>query len=587
MRSADIILKSRAIFTGYAEQPFSGCVVIAGNRIEYVGSDEAILNEYVAAGAKVYDMGDRLIMPGLHDAHLHFYMSGLYASPYVKVSFTDTSEKQCVDGMRDFAETIPKERWLIGAGWYHPLWDDPVLPTKYSLDEAFPDRPVCMVSTDCHTLWVNSEGLKRLHLTENSVPPEGGSYGRMENGELSGTIHEAAAFSLIKEIYQFSAEEEDLFYTEFIKCLNDYGITSVCDMSMMPREGADFVRDDIYERLLETGKLTVRVSMYPTLTEDLSRVRSMRAKYTGQVLRCQGVKQFMDGVSPCHTAYLKEDYANAAYAGERGRLTVPEDRMRRLVQLAVKEGLSVRVHTIGDQAIHLMLDIIEETMDACADEASCQSEMLLQGEGSYFEETSSQGEAVSQGWNPIQNRELHQRKAQLRHVLEHLENFQAEDIPRMAQLGVIPSVQPPHAVLDPNGVERDLGPERIRLMWPFRSLIDSGCTLAFGTDSPVVEVNPFYGIYNAVTRRSAYTGEPEGGWMPHERITLAEALSAYTYGAACASLREGELGTLESGKLADVIVLDCNPFQEKEERILTIKPVVTIMDGKVIKWEIQ
>ncbi len=290
MKKSDMIIKSNAIFNGCVADPRPGIVAIRENVIQYVG-DEALMPEFLGEDTKVYDMGDKLVMPGLHDAHLHFYMSGLYASPLVKVSLTDTSEEQCVAGLAEIADSIPKDKWLLGAGWYHPLWDDPVLPTKHSLDAAYPDRPVCMVSGDCHTMWLNSVGLAKLGLDDSVKDPVGGHYGRLENGELSGTIHEAAATALVRQIYDFTEEEEDGFYKNFIKQLNSYGITAVCDVSMMAAEGADFVRDDIYERLLENGDLTVRVSMYPTLRMDLSRVRDMQEKFTGDVLRCQGAKQ--------------------------------------------------------------------------------------------------------------------------------------------------------------------------------------------------------------------------------------------------------------------------------------------------------
>lgn len=280
--------------------------------------------------------------------------------------------------------------------------------------------------------------------------------------------------------------------------------------------------------------------MFPALSMDLSRAMDMREKYDGEILRCQGLKQFMDGVSSCHTAYLKEPYANAYFEGDRGKPTISEDEMRKLVMHAVENDFSVRVHTIGDQAIHVLLDIFEEA------------------EAKYG------------------------KKPYLQHTLEHLENFQKEDIARLAKDHVIPSVQPPHALIDPNGIERDLGLERAQDMWPFRRMLDTGSTLAFGTDSPVVEINPFYGIYNAVTRQSAYSQEPAGGWMPHEKITLAEALSAYTYGSACASSRQDKVGSLAPGKLADIVVLDRNLFAGTPEDIIRAEVEMTVMDGKVV-----
>lgn len=539
---ADMILKSQAVFRGIIAEPTESIVAIKGSRIVYVGDVEK-MQEYLGEDTKVYDFGNKLIMPGFHDAHIHMYMSSMYASPYIKVIKKNKSEEQCVADLKELAEKdldLEKDRWLIGTGWYHPLWEDPRLPTKASLDAAFGDRPVCMVSRDCHTMWFNSAGLLKAGLSKGSTPPEGGTYDYLENGELSGVVHEAATFALNAVVYTFPQNEELDCYRKFIRQLNAYGITSVCDVSMMPGEGLDFVRNDIYEKLLESGELTVRVNMYPTLGMNLDRPLKMREKYTGQVLKCTGVKQFQDGVSSCHTAYLKEDYTNAHFPGDRGKPTIPVESMRKMILHAAENDFSVRIHAIGDQAIHELLDIFEEA------------------------------------------EKIYGRKPYLQHTLEHLENFQTEDIGRLAKAHVLPSVQPPHVMIDTIGVERDLGSERVKDMWPFRRLLDAGSTLAFGTDSPCVGVNPFYGIYNAVTRQSVHDQEPKGGWLPTEKITLAEALSSYTYGSACAASMEHDTGTLAPGKLADIAVLDRNLFDIDPEQIPDTKVVMTIMDGKIV-----
>lgn len=538
MKKADKIVISKAIFTGCAKKAEPGMVAVRGNRIVYSGPADK-LEDFKGADTEIFDMGDKLVIPGFHDAHLHFYMSALYASPYVAVSMADTSEEQCVASLAETAKLVPKNRWLIGAGWYHPLWDKPVLPTKKSLDRVYPDRPVVMISQDCHTYWLNSAGLKRLGLDRNCTAPVENGYERDADGELTGVIHEGAAIALNSQIYDFTPEEENRFYQDFLKVLNSYGITSVCDVSMMYLPGADFIRDDIYARLLKKEKLTARIHMYPTLREDLGRPLEMMDKYQGEILRCQGTKAFFDGVSPCHTAYLKEPYANAFFEGDCGHPTIPEEEMRKLVLNAHRRDMPVRIHAIGDQAIHRLLD--------------------------FFEEAQS----------------LYGKKPYLHHTLEHMENWQVEDIGRIARLGIIPSVQPPHVMIDTVGVERDLGYQRSRDMWPFRRLLDAGAELAFGTDSPVVEINPFLGLYNAVTRQSAYTREPKGGWLPKEKITVEEALRAYTYGAACAAGREHELGTLTRGMLADMTVLDKNILEEEPDAILETRAVLTIMDGRV------
>ncbi len=542
MEKADLILKSGAIFRGVDAPASGGFVAIRGERIRYVGDSAALLEGLTGPDTRVLDFGDRLIMPGFHDAHLHFYLSSLYSSPLVAVSLDDTGEEQCVSRLAPIARRTPRENWLIGAGWRHSLWKQGALPTKRSLDAAYPDRPVAMLSGDCHTLWLNSRGLERLGLAPDSRETQGGGFERFPDGELTGVVHEAAATALCRRVFAFSPGQEDGVYLDFIRKLNENGITAVCDMSLMAAPGADFIREDIYERLLAAGKLTVRVSMFPTLRMDLSRPREMMERYTGNVLRCQGVKQFMDGVSSCHTAYLKEDYADAAFPGDRGALTVPADEMREMILNAHKNDISTRVHTIGDQAIHLMLDFHRQAV------------------------------------------ERYGRKPWLQHTLEHLENFQPEDIARLGALGVLPSVQPSHMLLNEAADLRYLGARRKKDMWPLRRLLDAGGALAFGTDSPVVDVNPFLGLYHAVTRRSVRTHLPEGGRERGERLTMAQALEAYTRGSARAANRAGDLGVLAPGMLADVVVLDRDLLRCDVEDVPGAKVLLTVMGGQVV-WE--
>ena len=536
---ADRILKSRHIYRGVGKDTFPGIVCIKDDRIIYTGSEDR-LGYYLSEDTEFTDCGDNLIMPGFHDAHLHFFMSGLYADPKVKVSDSDLSEAECVAGLKDIENLCTKEEWMIGAGWNHPNWINPELPSKKSLDAVYPDRPVVMVSGDCHTVWMNSFGMEKLGINESTPDIPGGKIDRDEDGIPTGIFHEAAATSLFRKIFDFPDEEADRFCRNFMKTLNSYGITSVCDMSIMAVPGLDFVRDDIYSRLLEKGELTVRMHMYPTMTHGLERAVSMREKYSGPMLYCNGVKHFFDGVSSCHTAYLREPYANAYFEGDVGRTTVPPDEMRRMLLEAHENDFSMRVHTIGDQAIHLMIDYVEE--------------------------------AVTK-FGP---------KPWLHHTLEHLENFQYEDIAKLAKAGIIPSVQPPHVLFTVAGVERDLGYERNQLMWPFRRLLDSGCTLAFGTDSPVVEVNPFYGLYNAVTRQSVADGKPEGGWIPQEKISQWEALSAYTYGSACAAGIEHLCGTLAPGMFADIAVTDTDLIHCDPEDIPKAECLLTLVGGKTV-----
>lgn len=539
MEKANTIIKSSNIYPGKGDKLLSGFVAIKDDKIIGLDSIDK-LDAYVDENTKVLDFEDKLVIPGIHDAHLHFFMSGLYANKKVKVSYTGKSEEECVRGLKDIENLNSKEEWMIGAGWYHTLWDEPKLPTKYSLDKIYPDRPVCMISYDCHTLWVNSCGLKKLGIDKNYPDIPGGTIDRDENGEPLGTLHEAAYAKMLQIIYDFDEEYIKTFYKDFMKTLNSYGITSVCDMSMIQNPGQDYIRDDIFEGLEKDNELTVRVHMYPSTSNGIDRPLTMKDKYQGPYLFCNGVKQIFDGVSSCHTAWLFEPYTNAYFEGDAGSTVSSPENMRENVLLAHKNDLSIRVHTIGDKAISKMIDYI------------------------------------------IEAKEKYGEKPYLQHTLEHLENLKEEDIKRLADNHIIPSVQPAHAVFDTEGVERDLGKERIKLMWPFRSELDAGCILAFGTDSPVVEVNPFYGIYNAITRKHTFTRLPENGWIEKERITAFEAVEAYTYGSAFACKAEELYGTLEVNKLADICVLDRNILTINPEDIPDTKCLFTMLGGKIV-----
>ncbi len=533
---ADRILVTTALFTGADDEPAPGAVAIGDDRILWAGPLETIPEALRGDATEVIDYGDALIMPGFHDAHLHYFHSALYLSPLAE-RFVGENEADAVARLAPLAARRPADSWLLTQGWRDYLWNPAGMPSRASLDAAYPTRPVAMYSGDAHTLWLNSCALERLGITEESEPPAGGSYDKDADGRLTGIVREAAAMELMPRIVaEFSREELLDAYRSFERYLNEHGITGVCDVSLMAMPGLDFVRDDLFDALEEADELTVRVSMFPTLLEDRSRLADLQAAHTGPLLSARGFKQFFDGVSSQHTAWVHDPYTNARFEGDCGRPTVAAEAMEALVAPAAAEGSPVRIHAIGDEAIHRCLDIFE----------------------------------------------AHPVAAPAHHTIEHLENFQPNDIARLARADIIASVQPRHITLDPGGPERDLGPERVPYMWPFRTLLDSGATLAFGTDSPVTDIDPIDAVYTAVTRRDADTHEPLEGWLPEERITLAEALRAYTAGSAAAAQREGELGQLAPGMFADIVVLDPNPFELAPEDIQQAKVQATYVAGKKV-----
>lgn len=538
---ADIIVETEALFTGIGNEAAPGALAVAGERIVYAGPKRGA-KSFCGPHTRVRDYGKSMVVAGFHDSHLHFFHSALYASP-LAMNYLGTSEADYIEHLAALAATRPRGSWLLAQGWREYRWNPPTMPSRHSLDAVYPDRPVALYSGDAHTLWVNSAALAALGIGDGSEPPAGGSYDRDENGHLTGIIREAAAMELMPRIVaSFTDEEMECAYRAFMETLLENGITSVCDMSLMAASGLDFVRDDLYAALEERGELAVRVHMFPTLNADMSRLAAMQRRFTGSRLQAPGFKQFFDGVSSQHTAYLAQPYANARFEGDRGRPTVRPEDMRRLVLAAAEAGYAVRIHTIGDAAIHLALDIFEEAQK-CYGAPAC-------------------------GQN----------------CLEHVENFQPDDIARMAKLGILAAVQPPHITLDPGGPERDLGPERVRWMWPFATLLSEGANLAFGTDSPVVGVNSRDVLYAAVTRCDPRTHAPHGGCLPEERIPLADAIRAYTLGSARAAGRAHELGTLEAGKLADFCVLDEDLFAIPKDEIQNTHVIATYVGGE-LKYE--
>ena len=542
MTGIDAVVRSNRVFTSAAGERAARplAFALAGDRIKAVGEPDELLAA-APAGARVLDFGDHFICPGFHDAHLHFFHTSAYASPFV-LQHLGASEAELVTRAREFASTLPADAWVVTQGWRDYRWDPPVPPTKRSLDRAFPDRPCVMLSGDGHTMWVNSRALEALGITRDSVPPQGGCYDKDEDGELTGIIREAAAMELQPRVLSWLSEAQfRQMYVDEMTRLAEQGITSICDMSLMPHPGCDFIRDDIYQALQDADKLTVRAHLFPTLLDDQSRLEDMQARFRDNpFIKAPGFKQFFDGVSSQHTAFLTEPYSNPHFPGDRGRLTVPRERMRELVLAAAERGHAVRIHAIGDGAIHAAIDIFTEARERFG--------------------------APEQGRNTI----------------EHLENLLPGDIDRLRDAGVLASSQPCHITLDPGGPERDLGPERSKIMWPFATYLACGVDQAFGTDSPITPITSMNVLYTAITRQDPVTREPKGGWLPSERISAPDALRIYTAGSAAAAGRERELGRIAPGYLADFVVLDQDPLACDPQELQNTRVLSTYLGGHCV-----
>ncbi|MDF3001559.1 MAG: Amidohydrolase 3 [Bacillota bacterium] len=541
METADIILKSNAIFTGLGEAPFPGFVAIKGNKICAVGR-ESQFEHLSGPEAKCLDYQDHLILPGFVDAHVHYFMGAIAASEHMCSEITySSSEAECVQMVEAYAKLHPEKKRIIGIGWFPANWGDAPLPTCTSLDRVFPDIPVYLISADVHTFWLNTRALAEAGISGDEIL-ESGEIGKFEDGRLNGLLFEPEAFlPAMDQVMDLPKDQMKQLQKDFFRYINSCGVTSVSEMS------ADRICDatrNTYRVIREMeaeGELTLRIHIYPALgTEpDYENAVKLRDEFCSEKLRISGLKQFVDGVTSTHTAYLLEPYEDAPDTA--GKPIYSKEVLERCTIRANREGFGVRFHAIGDGAVRMALDIFEAS-------------------------------------NLVNENPGNERK--LRNTIEHCETIHPFDLPRFEKLGVVASMQPYHLIQDSGEKLLRMGVERSKTEWPHRSLLTSGAMLAFGTDYPVVDFNPFPSIYAAVTRCDD-DGRPSGV-NPEEAITLAAALRAYTYGGAFVYGREEELGTLEEGKLADIAVLSRDLFTIPSEEIKECKVVLTVMDGKIV-----
>lgn len=532
------ILKSTAIFTAKEETPFAGFVAVAGKEILAVEKGDDY-SAYADDGTEVIDCGDKLIMPAFVDAHVHFFEGVLTSSEHMCNLEASTSEEDAVERMKTYQATHPAEKALRGFGWFPATWGTEELPTKVSLDAAFPDIPVYCVAADWHTIWCNSKALEVSGYTADYQPPSG-SIGLDENGELNGLLFEPEAYDMaMQQIKDYPIEELKRVMKEFIDQLQAYGITAVSDMF-----GGDFAKGgrrdlEAAHELDQEGKLGTRLHIFHKFIgyRDFTPVRELANEIDSPRLKISGGKAFVDGVSTTYTALLNEPYADRPDTCGIGVPITPKEEMEASAVACNAAGFPVRFHADGDGASRMALDIFEASIEANG-------------------------------------------KHHLPNSIEHIETIAPSDIPRFRDLEVIASMQPLHMVLDENEKVARCGEERCKYEWAHRTFLDTDVTLAFGSDYPVVHFNPFPNIHAAVTRCDG-DGRPTGV-NPEQKISLAESLTAYTLGAAKCYMREAELGSLEAGKLADIVVVDRNLFAVSEQEIHDAAVAMTLMDGEIV-----
>ncbi len=528
---ADLALVNGRVWTGNPAQPWAESLASRGERLVAVGSN-AEIQKVISADTRVIDLAGKLALPGFIDDHTHFINGGFHLlSVDLRGARTQHEFARRIAGQ---ARKLGPGHWITGGDWDHELWPGAPLPTKDLIERETAQNPVFVSRLDGHMGLANSVALRLAGVTKETQDPPGGTIVRdPKTEEPTGILKDAAQELVYSRIPKPSDADYDDALRAALGEAARVGVTSIQDITSWDQYG-------VYQRFRDAGRLTVRVYARTPMREWKRQADLVARQGRGDSwLRLGGLKAFMDGSLGSTTALFFDAYNDApSTRGLMGEDNLPEGKLEKDIRDADKAGLQCSVHAIGDRANHVLLN--------------------------YFERVEKE--------NGPRDR---------RFRIEHAQHLLASDIPRFAKLGVIASMQPSHAIDDGQWAEKRIGPVRVKTTYAFRSLLDSGAKLAFGTDWSVAPLSPLMGLYAAVTRETRDGKNPQG-WVPEQKITVEEAMRAYTATAAYAEFAEREKGTLEPGKLADVVVLSRNIFQIKPDEIPNTAVVYTIAGGRVV-----
>lgn len=525
--TADLVVINANVRTMDKFKPTAQSIAVIGNKIVAIGTD-AETKPLIGKNTKVIDAQGKLVLPGFNDAHVHFLDGGAGLS---SVDLRDAKTPQeFVQRIADFAKKQPKGRWILNGNWDHENWIPNNLPTAAMIDAVTPDNPVFINRLDGHMALANSLALKLAKVDKNTKEVDGGLIVRDANGNPTGVLKDAAMNYVNSVIPEMPFEQK----VEALEAATNYaaslGVTSVQDMSA----GTDV---GVYQEMIWLGKLKTRVYAVSTLSDWQRWQRTgIHSGFGSEMLRVGGLKGFADGSLGSTTAWFYKPYLDSP-----NTVGLPSDEMPKIAErvlAADKAGLQVMIHAIGDRAN-------DEILKAYADAAKA---------------------------NGARDR---------RFRIEHSQHLTAEAIKNFGSQKVIASMQPFHAIDDGRWAFKRLDSKRLKGTYAFRSLLDNGATLAFGTDWFVAPLNPMWGIYAATTRRTLDNKNPNG-WLPEQKITVEEAVRAYTQGSAFAEFQENVKGTIAVGKLADLVILSDDIFTIDPVKIWDVKVLQTIMDGKIV-----
>lgn len=500
-------------------------VRIVGDRIAWVG-------DAPPAASRVIDLKGKFAMPGFIDNHTHFTTGGFQL---LGVDLRPAKSPQEFAGiLRKHVAKVPKGEWITGGDWDDQSYSPPELPRSVWIDSFTPDTPVFVRRYDGHMALANSLALSKAGITRDTKDPPGGTIVRdPRSGVPTGVLKDAAMDLVYRVIPDPTEEQLTRAARAALADARRLGLTGVQDMSSY----ADL---RVYQKLHEAGELTTRIYARTPLPrwQDVSRI-GLRSGFGGDFLTVGSLKGFMDGSLGSTTAVFFQPYLDAPNTtGLYNEMAIPLEKMEKMIVEADRAGLQLSIHAIGDRAISDLLDMFERAERA----------------------------------NGPRDR---------RFRIEHAQHMAAKDFERMARMKVIASVQPYHAIDDGRWAENRIGPERAKTTYPFKTFLDKGIPLAFGSDWFVAPLNPMLGVYAAVTR-ATLDGKRPGGWVPEQKITVAQALHAYTLGNAYAAFEEKVKGSITPGKLADIVVLSADPFTVAPEKLKDIQVEMTILGGKIV-----
>jgi predicted amidohydrolase YtcJ len=531
--AADLIVTNANVWTVDSKLPKAQAVAIIGDRIVAVGS-QADVQGWRGASTRVIDAAGRLVLPGFNDAHVHFVSGGQQLDA---VDLNDaTTAEEFVKRVAQQASKTPKKQWITGGDWDETKWSPAQLPTKEMIDAVTPDNPVFLNRYDGHMSLANSIALRLAGVTASTPDPPGGSIVRDAQGNPTGALKDAAMGYVFKVIPPLSHDQRLHAVQRALSHAASLGVTSVQDMNP---EYADIA---VYSELLDRGQLTARIYAAPLITQVDDQVKiGIRRAFGSPYLRIGALKSYADGSLGSATAYFFEPFADqpnnhGLLSDEMHPISLMHDRMMK----ADAAGLQLCTHAIGDAGISAILDIYTD---------------LVKVHG----------------------------KADRRFRIEHAQHMAAKDFARFADLGVIASVQPYHAIDDGRWAEKRIGHDRASRTYAFRTFLNDGVRVAFGTDWNVAPLNPMLTLY-AATTRATLDGKNPNGWFPEQKLTVVEAVQAYTMGSAYAEFQDQEKGSITPGKLADMVIVNDDIFQIDPVKIRDVKVTKTIVGGKVV-WE--